>query len=118
MPDLPDDLMDLTRDELDELARDRGIPDPEGLPNKEAVVEAIEAPNPALVPEPEPEPEVEAAAPVPDPEPEPGEHAYEVVGPHEVFGHKPGAKFTAAIPAEQESFLIEVGHIKRLNQEH
>lgn len=31
------------RDELNELARGAGVPDPEQLPNKQAVVDAIEA---------------------------------------------------------------------------
>ena len=121
MPD--DDLTtDLTRDELNDIAREAGVPDPDSLPNKEAVIEAVEEvrarPNPALVPEPEPEPDpVEVAAAMPDPEPEPDERAYQVTGPHIVLEHKPGEKFAARIPAEQEALLIESGHIKRLNQE-
>jgi hypothetical protein len=39
---LPDaDLTHLTRRELDELAREAGITSPEGLPNKESVIEAL-----------------------------------------------------------------------------
>ncbi len=36
---------------------------------------------------------------------------YEVVGNHQVFGHDPGATFSAALPAEQHDQLIEGGHL-------
>lgn len=113
----PEDLKRLKRDDLDKLAEEAGVADPEALPNKEAVIERIEH-NPALVQEPEPEPDpVQAVAALPDPEPEPDEHSYEVIGPLNVLGHEPGEKFTAAIPAGQRALLIESGHIKRLNPE-
>lgn len=120
MPDRPKDDKDLSklkRDELDEVAADAGVPAPETLPNKEAVVEAIEAPNPALAPVPEPAPDPAVLAPQPDPEVPTGEQGYEVVGDRSVLGHEPGSKFAAAIPAAQEALLIESGHIKRLNLE-
>lgn len=37
------DLSSLTRDELNDHARSAGVENPEGLPNKQAVIEAIEA---------------------------------------------------------------------------
>ena len=40
---LPDDLDQLTRAELNELADERGVENAAGLPNKEAVIDAIEA---------------------------------------------------------------------------
>ena len=105
MPDTPkaDEAMDpkalkrLPRDELDRVAADAGVPDPDDLPNKDAVVEAIQEPNPALAPVAE--------------NTEPVERAYTVIGPHIVLGHQPGSEFTALIPAAQEALLIESGHI-------
>lgn len=93
-----EDLTKLKRDELDAVAADAGVPNPDELPNKEAVVEAIEAPNPALAIV------AEAEGPV----------EYEVTAPVEVHGHKPGEKFTA-IPDKQKALLVESGHIKRTN---
>lgn len=104
-----------TRKELEREAKKAGVPNPEELPNKEALAEAIEQPNPALVPPPEPEPDPAEAAAQPEPEPAPDERAYQVVGrQHAVFGHAPGSKFAAAIPPDQEALLIESGHIKRI----
>ena len=97
-------LKALTRDELDEAATAAGVPDPEALPNKGAVVEAIEAPNPAL-------------AVVADPADGVHERGYEVICDRVVLDHKPGESFTAVIPAAQEALLIESGHIKRINME-
>lgn len=113
-PDLTaDELKKLKRDELDKVAAQAGVPNPEDLANKEEVIEAIEEPNPALVqPEVIPDP---VPPPMPDPEPAPGERAYLVTGPHIVHGHQPGSKFAATIPAVSEALLIESGHIKRLN---
>ncbi len=96
------ELKRLKRDELDDVAAEAGVPNPDELPNKDAVVEAIQEPNPALAPE---------------PEPEPGEETYKVIGPHNVLGNAPGSKFTATIPADQKALLVESGHIKRLNPE-
>lgn len=39
---------------------------------------------------------------------------YEVVGPKEVFGNKPGAKFSMSLTAGQEFLLTEAGHIERV----
>ncbi len=101
-PALPDDLTALKRAELDKLAADAGVPNPDALPTKEAVAEAITAPNPAL-------------APVP--EPEPGEQTYKVIGPHRVHDTAPGGTFAADIAAPQLALLIESGHIELLNSE-
>lgn len=100
--DDPDELARLKRAELDKAAAKAGVPNPEALPNKDAVIEAIEAPNPAL-------------APPPDHSGEPRERAYKVIGPHVVLGHAPGADFSALIPPAQEALLIESGHIERSN---
>lgn len=91
-----DALKALKRDELDKLAADAGVSNPDALPNKDAVVEAITGPNPALVPE---------------PETELGEQEYTVVGPHRVLDHAPGDTFTALIHDPQRALLIESGHI-------
>lgn len=95
------DLEKLTREDLDDVALDRGVPDPASLPNKEAVIAAIGAPNPALA--------------VVEPEREPVE--YEVVGPRRVHETEPGGTFTALLTAEQEAALIEGGHIKPTKKE-
>ncbi len=97
----PADLAKLKRDELDEAATKAGVPDPEALPNKEAVIDAIEGPNPALAP-------VTAVE-------EPRERKYVVVGTSLVYGHARGETFKATIAAPQEALLIESGHIKRTN---
>ena len=39
---------------------------------------------------------------------------YEVAGSSEVFGHKQGEKFEAALALSQEAALIEGGHIKQV----
>lgn len=91
-----DELKALKRDKLDKLAADAGVPNPDALPNKAAVVDAITSPNPALVEE---------------PEVEPAEEEYTVVGPQRVFGHAPGDTFTALIHDPQRALLIESGHI-------
>lgn len=79
------DLTRRTRPDLDALAEKVGVTDPEDLPTKDDVAEAIE------------------------------EHkgSYTVTGPRAVFGHAPGTDFTAVIPAAQEARLIAAGHIKR-----
>jgi len=82
------------------FGEDPGLPD--DPPNKDAVVEAAEAPNPAL-------------APVP--EPAPGEQTWKVIGPHRVCDTAPGGTFTADLPAEQKALLIEAGHIELSNLE-
>ncbi len=92
----PAALKKLKRGELDEVAADAGVPDPEGLATKDEVIAAI--PNPALAPEP--------PAPL-------AEREYEVIGPVAVHGHAHGEKFTALIQPPQEALLIEAGHIKR-----
>lgn len=97
MSDDAKDLTKLKRPALDKLAAEAGVPDPGKLPNKDAVAEAIEAPNPALAPE---------------PDPEPGEVEYEVIGPHPVHGTATGGKFTALIAPSQLALLMESGHIK------
>lgn len=94
--DAAEDLARLKRAELDKLAADAGVPNPDELANKDEVIAAIEAPNPAL-------------APVPDPEP--GERTWKVIGPHKVHDTAPGATFTADLPAAQAALLIESGHI-------
>lgn len=38
-----DELARLNRDELNDVARQSGVPEPEGLPNKQAVIDAITA---------------------------------------------------------------------------
>ncbi len=96
------ELLKLTRDDLNEAAADAGVPNPDELPNKEAVIDAIEAPNPALAP---------------IPEPEPGEQTYKVIGPHRVHDTNPGGTFAADIAAPQLALLIESGHIELLNSE-
>jgi hypothetical protein len=101
MRDKPDDLTKLKRDDLDKIAAEAGVPNPDDLPNKDAVVEAIEAPNPALAPVPEAdESEVE----------------WLVIGPRRVHDTEPGGTFTAT-PSEQIALLVESGHIKRSNPE-
>jgi hypothetical protein len=96
MPEDAKDLKKLKRDELDDVAADHGVPAPEELPNKDAVIEAIEAPNPALAP---------------PPPPPRTEQTYKVVGPVPVHDTKPGGEFTALLSADQEAHLIEAGHI-------
>jgi hypothetical protein len=92
-----EDLDKLHRDDLDARARAAGVQDPEALPNKAAVIEALESrTNPALVPA------VEAAAP----------KTYVVVGPRRVHDTDPGKTFTALLTPGQESALIEGGHIE------
>lgn len=91
------ELAKLKRADLDKAAAEAGVPNPDELPNKEAVVEAIEAPNPAL-------------APVP--EADEGEKTYEVVADRRVHDTDPGGQFTADLKPEQEALLIESGHIK------
>lgn len=98
---MPDDLKKLKRDELDKEAIKAGVPDPDELPNKDAVIEAIEAPNPAL-------------APVPDADK--GEVQWTVVGPNRVHGTAPGGTFAAA-ESPQIALLVESGHIERSNVE-
>lgn len=39
---------------------------------------------------------------------------YEVIGPRNVFGNKPGAKFSMSLTAGQEFDLIQAGHIERV----
>ncbi len=97
-----EDLTKLKRDDLNEIAADAGVPNPDELPNKDAVVDAIEAPNPAL-------------AIVP--EPDEGEVEWTVTAPVEVLGHKPGSTFKADLPANQKALLVESGHIKRTNSQ-
>ena len=96
----PAALKKLKRGELDEVAADAGVPDPEDLANKDEVIAAI--PSAAFEPEP----------PAP-----PREREYEVIGPVAVHGHKPGSKFTALMQPPQEAHLIEAGHIKRTSEE-
>lgn len=93
-----------TREELEQQAAALGITDPEGLPNKEALEDAIDkaTPNPALAP---------------DPPPAPGEQTYKVVGPREVLGHTRGDTFTATLTAEQAASLVEAGHIIRVDDD-
>lgn len=93
-----------TREELEQQAAALGVPDPTGLPNKEALEDAIDkaTPNPALEPDP----------PAP-----PGEQTYKVVGPREVLGHTRGDTFTATLTAEQAASLVEAGHIQRIDEE-
>jgi hypothetical protein len=97
-------MSELTRDELEQRAAELGVPDPAGLPNKEALEAAIEAmtPNPALAP------------PLP---PAPGPVVYEVVGPRTVNGCTRGQRFTATMSSELESSLVEAGHIIRIEKE-
>ncbi len=98
------ELKKLPRDDLNEAAADAGVPDPEALPNKDAVIEAIEEPNPAL-------------APLPDPDSLPRERTYTVVGVQPVFDTQPGQQFTTTMPVEQEHMLTAGGHIKRIERE-
>lgn len=93
---MTDDLAQLKRDELDEAARAAGVPDPESLPSKAAVIEAM--PNPALVPEVAPEGPVE----------------WEVCGTSTVAGHEPGETFTATFTPGQLESLVGGGAIKRV----
>ncbi len=97
----PDDLTRLKRDELEKVAAKAGVPNPDALPNKDAIVEAIEGPNPALAPE---------------PEPDPGELSWKVIGPATVHDTKPGGTF-AARPSPQTALLVESGHIEQLTTE-
>ena len=92
-------MTDATREQLDAEARGLGVPGPEHYPNKESLEVAIEAAlaavNPAVVPE-------------------PGgvvERLYKVVGPRSVRGTRPGRKFRAVLPPEQEKALLSGGHI-------
>ncbi len=99
-----DELAKLKRDDLDKAAADAGVANPEALPNKDAVIDAIEEPNPALAPE-------------PDPDSLPREHTYEVIGVQPTFDTAPGDQFTKTIPVEQERVLLAGGHIKRITKE-
>lgn len=90
-----------TRKQLDRAARKAGVPNPEDLPNKDAVEEAIEAPNPALVP---------------SPPPPPSEQTYQVTGTQRTLEHDPGETFTATLDPDQEAALIWGGHIKRVKE--
>lgn len=96
---MTEDLERLPRVELDDVARDAGVPDPEGLPNKQAVIAAM--PNPALASEP------------PPPE---GPRRFRVIGPRTVMDTAPGDEFDADLPTEQERTLTEAGHITRVTQ--
>jgi hypothetical protein len=96
------DLTDKTRPELEDIARDAGVPDPEDLPNKQALAQAIEGPNPALAP---------------DPPPPRGEQTYRVVGPREVLGRTRGDTFKVTLTAEHEASLVEAGHIIRVDDD-
>ncbi len=98
------DLKKLPRDDLNDAAADAGVPDPDALPNKDAVIEAIEQPNPALAPE-------------PDPDSLPRERTYVVTGVQPVFDTAPGDEFTTTMPVEQERVLLAGGHIKRKAEE-
>jgi hypothetical protein len=91
-----------TREDLDARARALGVPNPELLPNKEVVEDAIEAAlgDPAVVPEP--------VGPV--------EWTYKVVGAQPVCDTPPGGTFTATMPLEQEKLLLEGGHIQRVTK--
>lgn len=100
MPDAkPEDLKRLKRDELDEVAADAGVPAPEQLPNKDAVIDAIDAPNPALA--------------VVPPDDVPG--TYVVTAPTAVHGHQPGEQFSMLIPADQEQLLIQSGALQKVD---
>ncbi len=90
----PAALKKLKRDELDNVAADAGVPDPEDLATKAEVIAAI--PNPALAPEP----------PAP-----PAERGYIVNGTQPVFGYAPGERFTKTLTAEQEAMFIAGGHL-------
>lgn len=98
MPDTPspDELKDLTRPKLDKVAAKAGVPNPDALPNKDAVISAIEAPNPALAPE---------------PPPPRSEQTYTVCGPVPVYDTRPGETFSRLLTAEQEQHLVDAGHI-------
>lgn len=100
---MSDDLTKKKRAELDKLAAAEGVPNPASLPNKDAVVEAIEAPNPALVPE---------------PPPPPGPCEYRVTGAQRVLDHDPGETFTATLPSEQERFLLDGGHLAKTKEKN
>jgi hypothetical protein len=93
-------MTEITREQLDDEARGLGIPGPEHYPNKESLETAIEAAlaarNPALEPDPVAQPR----------------RTYKVVGPRPVRGVRPGRTFTAVLPVEQESALLEAGHIQ------
>jgi hypothetical protein len=95
----PKDLKKLTREELDAAAADAGVPAPEELPNKDAVIDAIDAPNPAL-------------APIPPEDAGPG--TYIVTAPTAVHGHQPGEKFSMQLPADQEALLIQSGALRKV----
>lgn len=43
----PDDLMELKRSQLNEIAAEAGVTDPDKLPNKEAVIDALRNPSAA-----------------------------------------------------------------------
>lgn len=96
------DLTDKTRPELEDIARDAGVPNPEDMPNKEALAQAIEGPNPALAPDP----------PAP-----PGERTYKVIGPRVVHATQPGGTFTATLTPAHEQSLLDAGHIQRTDEE-
>lgn len=89
------DLEQLKREELDKVAANAGVPDPDSLPNKDAVIDAINAPNPALV--------AKTAPRV--------AQTYVVTGPRRVHDTDPGDEFTALFTPEQEAALITAGHI-------
>lgn len=91
-----------TRDELEQRATEAGVPNPERFPNKGALTEAIEGPNPARAPDP----------PAP-----PGERTYRVTGPRVVHDTAPGDTFTATLTVEHEASLLDAGHIQRIDKE-
>lgn len=51
-----------------------------------------------------------------EPVPTLGKTEYKVVGPHAVFGAKPGDTVTLDLTAEQEAFYVNAGHLKATTQ--
>lgn len=99
-PKPPADLDALKRDQLDKVAAEAGVPDPGKLPNKDAVIDAIEAPNPAL-------------AVVAD---EATERTWKVTGGSTVHDTPTGGTF-AAVLTPQIALLVEGGHITDITEE-
>lgn len=109
MPKLPTDYR-----ELQQLAKDLGLPANGSAEELAAAIVEHSEENPALEPYAQPDPPEfidPGQAIVLDTDPK--ARTYRVVGEHhEVHGAKHGETFTAFLPAGQEAALVEGGHIE------
>lgn len=95
-----EDITRWQRTALDKLAAQIGIPGTINLPDKDAVLRAIQARVEEHTRAVEPEPPSVVA------------RIYRVVGPCQVAGTKPGKTFAHIYTPEHEAALIEGGHIQ------